>query len=247
LRSKATLPELTPFESCLHLLTNMRETLNILQVGANDGAINDPLYGFVSANPRRTRIILCEPQSYLIPELERSYAFHDARYIHNGTVGPASTLRMHRVRREHWEAFSVPYARGWPVWRAPTGVTSANRDHVLAWVRKHCRGSLRPGDVIEEVSVECLDMAGLLRRAGLFDRVDVLQIDAEGFDDQVIYASDLGRLRSLVVNLEYRNLSQGRATDLRAFLARQGYVFSPHGMDGLAIRSAGVEGAAGAG
>ena len=236
-KTAAELREMSHLESCLYALTNLRETLNIVQVGANDGAINDPLYGFVRANAHRTRVILCEPKAYLVPELERAYAFHGARFIFNGAVGPGPTLTLYRIRREHWEEFSVRYARGWPAYRAPTGVTSAHRDHVLDWVRKHYRGPRRPDEVIEEVSVECLDMAGLLHRAGLFDRVDVLQIDAEGFDDEVIRASDLPRLRPLVVNFEYRNLPAGRAADLRALLARAGYVFSPHGMDGLAIRS----------
>ena len=40
--------ELSHFESCLLLLMGTQESVNIVQVGANDGSINDPLYGFTS-------------------------------------------------------------------------------------------------------------------------------------------------------------------------------------------------------
>ena len=229
--------QISHFECCLYLLTNMRQKLNIVQVGANDGMINDPLFEFISNNPTRTRIILCEPQEYLIPELEKNYSFQDAKYIYNGAIGPEPSLRLFRIRRECWGECSVPYARGWPEYRAPTGVTSSRYDHVSAWVLKHYKGSLRLQDVIEDVWVECVDIREIVKRAGLFDTIDLLQVDAEGFDDQVIYASDIGGFLPLVIHFEYGNLSQKRAQFLREYLKQMGYTFSQHGIDGLAIRT----------
>jgi FkbM family methyltransferase len=231
------LREMTHLESCLHLLTNMRQTLNIVQVGANDGITNDPLYEFISNYPHSTRIILCEPQSYLIPELEKSYGFHDAKYIFNGAIGPGPSLKLYRIKRECWAECSAPYAKEWPEYRAPTGVTSSSYDHVSAWVSKYYRGDKQREDVIEDVSVECVNICELLKRAALFESIDVLQVDAEGFDDQVVYASNIGEFLPLVVNFEYGNLPWQRAQDLRNYLTQKGYVFSQHGIDGLAIRT----------
>lgn len=230
--------ELTHFESCLHLLTNMRQTLNIVQVGANDGMTNDPLYDFILNHSSFTRVILCEPQSYLIPELEKNYGFHDNKYIFNGAIGPGESLKLYRIKREFWADFSVPYAKGWPVYRAPTGVTSSIYEHVLAWVGRYYTGNLPHSDVIEDVSVECVDVRELLKRTNMFDSIDVLQVDAEGFDDQVIYASNIDEFMPMIVNFEYGNLPQQRAKELREYLTQRGYIFSQHGIDGLAIRVA---------
>ena len=229
--------ELSNLESCLHLLLSTYGMVNIVQVGANDGAINDPIYKFVSKYSERTRIILSEPQSYLIPELEKNYKFHDQKYVFNGAVGPDQALTLHRVKQEYWPEFHVPYAQGWPQYRAPTGITSADYGHVLTWVRRYYRGNYKAEEIIETVSVECVDLKKLLRKAGLFSDVHVLQIDAEGFDDQVIYSSDIEGISPLIINFECGNLTTQRAEDIREFLAQNKYVLSKHGIDGMAIRT----------
>lgn len=71
----------------------------------------------------------------------------------------------------------------------------------------------------------------------MFDSIDVLQIDAEGFDDQVIYASDIEKFLPPVINFEYGNLPPQRAKELSKYLAAHGYVLSQHGIDGLAIHT----------
>jgi FkbM family methyltransferase len=235
----STEPQLSHLESCLHLLMGLREVLNVVQVGANDGAINDPVYGFVSKYHDRTKILLCEPQPYLIPELEHNYAFTSNKYIFNGAVGPDPSLKLYGVRRECWDDLKVPYARGWPQYRAPTGVTSASYDHVLSWVSRHYTGKLQPNEVVEAITVDCVDMNELIERANFFDTIDVLQIDAEGFDDQIVYASNIDKFKPLLINLEIKHIPSERAKELRDFLAAHGYIFSQHGMDGLAIRTVG--------
>jgi len=229
--------ELSHYESCLHLFMGMFETINIVQVGANDGSINDPLYAFVSKYPDRSRIMLVEPQDHLIPYLEENYKFHSKKHIFNGAIGPDPELTLYRIRKDSWQDFDVPYAKGWPDYRAPTGVTSASYEHVAAWVSKCYRGDLHTKDVIEALSVESINMEELLRRSTLFTNIDVLQIDAEGFDDQVIYSSNIENLRPLIINFELTNLDAQKATAVKSFLSKCGYMVSPHGMDGLAIRT----------
>jgi len=63
----------------------------------------------------------------------------------------------------------------------------------------------------------------LIARLSWTQDIDVLQIDAEGADDEVIYASDIERLRPRLINFERRHLSDQRQQTLAAFLAGQGY------------------------
>lgn len=231
--------ELANFESCLHLLMGTLESVNIVQVGANDGVINDPLYSFVSSFPERVRLILVEPQSQLIARLIENYDFLHTKYIFNGAIGSGHKLELHRIREDCWKDLIVPYAdrHGWPTYRAPTGVTSGSYEHVAAWVARHYHGRLPISEVIETVSVEALDMKSLLRRANLFSELDVLQVDVEGFDDQVIYASSIAELRPFLINYELSHLGETRASTLTNFLVDHGYRVSSHGDDGLAIRT----------
>lgn len=210
--------------------------LNILQIGANDGVINDPLYRFVSAYPDRTRIILVEPQAALIAPLFQAYAFHPAKRIFQGAIGREGSLALHGVRSDCWADLVVPYAKGWPMYRAPTGIASARREMVVEWVERHYRGPLAVEEVVEVVEIESLDVPALLKRVDLFSRPDVLVVDAEGWDDEVIYLSDIDGLRPSLIYFEIRHLDPSRLTALASFLAKSGYEIRRMGGNALAER-----------
>lgn len=227
--------ELTPVENCLLLLLGMHESINILQVGANDGYINDPLFRFARKFPSRTRMILVEPQKYLTAILEKNYHFHQAKEILNVAVGCRGPLTLYAIKEVAWQDLSVPYADGWPAYRAPTGVTSTDIDHVMRWLSKHYRGRLPFNDIIESFTVDAVNLDTLLSQSTLFKRMDVLQIDAEGYDDQVIYSSNISKTRPFIINFEIMHLSADRLNHLKEFLWKCGYTLSMHGPDCLAI------------
>jgi FkbM family methyltransferase len=229
----------TPLVDQLQRMLVPGRVINIVQVGANDGVINDPLYDFVRSHARDTRIILVEPQAALIPILTRAYAFHPAKAIVQAAIGPLGTLVLHRVRPECWGDLVVPYATGWPPYRAPTGVTSARLETVLDWLGRHYRGPLAATEVVEAVEVEAVDMPALLARAGMFRRPDVLVIDAEGYDDHVIAASDIAGLRPRLIQFEAMHLGAARLAAVTAQLVALGYRVRRHGMDALAVREQG--------
>jgi peptidoglycan/LPS O-acetylase OafA/YrhL len=58
-----------------------------------------------------------------------------------------------------------------------------------------------------------------------------------GFDDKVIYSSAIENLRPLNINFELANLDVQSATAVDSFLTECGYIVSPHGTGGLAIRT----------
>src|SRR5690606_20184347 len=86
---------LTAYEVGLFTLVAALGEVRIVQVGANDGAINDPIYGFVRKFADRTNILLVEPQEYLLPYLEENYRFHRQKTIFNGAVGPSGVLKLY--------------------------------------------------------------------------------------------------------------------------------------------------------
>ena len=46
----------------------------MVQVGANDGLLNDPLHSFLMKHRDRTEVLLIEPQTHLLPVLSKNYS-----------------------------------------------------------------------------------------------------------------------------------------------------------------------------
>ena len=115
-------------------------------VGANDGKFGDPIFPLIESHlAKETDVLLFEPQPSLIPVLSGNYAFHPAHHIINAAVGPDSELVLHAVRQEAWSSLSPGYARNWPVYRAPTGITSSERQRVVDLGQDVRPGGHQPG------------------------------------------------------------------------------------------------------
>lgn len=231
-------PPLNFFETILEGLIAGRDMLNVVQVGANDGALNDPIHEFLMKHRQHTNALLIEPQPEIIPHLEAAYAGHPRITIYNGAIGADEELVLHRIRPSLWGEFRASYMQGAPAYRAPSGLTSADRDHVLQAARKYLPGAVDAEDAVEAFAVPCCRLPRLLEETGFPDRIHLLQVDAEGADDEVIRACDVPRLRPAVINFESRHLPAARREVLEALLTGEGYrLFHWHKSDTLAVRS----------
>jgi FkbM family methyltransferase len=236
-KDKATKHKLSPYDAALQTLLASRERVRIVQIGANDGSINDPVYKFVKHAKGRTEILLVEPQENLIPYLRESYAFHPDATIIQAAVGPPGTLDLYAVDRAYWSQLKqIDYAHDWPEYRAPTGVTSAERAHVHKWLKEHLKKPDDADKAIRKFQVPCMDVVGLLAETGFDKDIDVLQIDTEGFDDTVIYNANLDLLKPAIINFEGAHLPNERLAALTAHLQDHCYYMHLYGMDALAIR-----------
>ena len=210
--------------------------MNFVQIGANDGRINDPIFPFVMRNRTATRILLIEPQPEIVPFLRENYTDHPDATIYGGAIGTGEALLLFRVKPELWNSYNPPYMKDAPAYRVPSGFASSSIQHV----RRHAEGNFRIDarleDCIETISVPCATLHALISRLSWAYDVDVLQIDAEGADDEVIYASDTDRLRPRLINYERSHLTEERRQRLEAFLTRQGYrILHWSGSDTVAI------------
>jgi FkbM family methyltransferase len=229
----------TPYQTAVAALAAARGRIAICIVGANDGRINDPVHDLVRRHlGAQTDMILFEPQTRLHPHLAESYAFHPSVTISAAAVGAPGRTVLHAIHPDHWARARPWYAAGWPDWRAPTGVTSLDRDHVLAWVRKYLPHLKDPASALERLEVDCAPLPALLAGLGRPPRIDVLQIDAEGADDTVIYNADLARTRPGVILAEVAHLDTGRRDRLFAHLTGHGYLLGRSQRDLLAIARA---------
>jgi hypothetical protein len=82
-------------------------------------------------------------------------------------------------------------------------------------------------ELIQVEKVECLRFDTLLDRWGV-TRIDLLNIDAEGFDAKIIQSIDFKRLKPAVIHYEHMHLEREQRLNCEALLRRQGYYIA-HG------------------
>ena len=134
--SYASSPDYDPnlYRNVLRGAIAVKTPFTIVQVGANDGKYNDPIYDFVRDNQERTQIALIEPQEEFIPYLKENYSYHSQADIYNKAVGvQQESFELYRIKKEYWDAIDPSYGGDWPDYRAPTGVTTSDRQRLVEW------------------------------------------------------------------------------------------------------------------
>jgi len=169
--------------------------MNLVQVGANDGRINDPIHAFVMRNRALTRILLIEPQPEIIPFLKQNYAAHPDAHIHQGAIGPDDNLRLFRVKPALWAAYNPPYMKDAPAYRVPSGFTSSS----IAHVRRHAEGNFRIEARLDEDPRE---------RQALLNELDELDRLANQTTVPLAHADELYALRSNIEKTRRRLLTR---------------------------------------
>tara|TARA_R110000824_G_scaffold400686_1_gene608848 strand:- start:17042 stop:21481 length:4440 start_codon:yes stop_codon:yes gene_type:complete len=210
----------------------------VVQVGANDGCINDPIYEVVMRNMDKTKVLLIEPQSNILEHLEKNYALHPEARIANYAVGPDALLSLYRIKPAYYGLFTKRYLHDSPNYRVPSGFSSFDKKHVV----KHAEGNLPKNtnveDAIEKLEVPSYDLLTILEAASWEERqIDILQIDAEGMDDKVIYSCNIEVTRPQLINFERAHLPKEAYKDLCVYLSSLGYaLYNYSNLDTLAVR-----------
>ena len=230
-------PSCNTFEAVLQSIVASEKMINVVQVGANDGSHNDPIYAFLMENKEFTKALLIEPQPDIIQYLKNAYTAHPNISIFNGAIGADDSLLLYRIKPALWSSFHAPYLKDAPDYRAPSGLTSANKAHVIKWAREYLDHSLSTEEAIEEIKVPCRRLRELLSEMNFPMKIHLLQVDAEGADDQVIYACDIDELRPSIINFESKHLGNDKKDDLEKYLTCNGYkLYDWNESDTLAIR-----------
>jgi FkbM family methyltransferase len=180
--------------------------LTFVQIGSCDGKANDPLHEVVRSC--QWSGILVEPMPELFEQLVTNYESVPGLRFFQVAIGSGDgTMTM----------YSVDPRPGDPDWVVQ--LTSLDRDVVMS----HSYALPELESRIFTVEVESRTVASLIAEAGL-TKVDLLHIDAEGFDDQII--RDLPLTASWAPQFlifEKKHLGRTRNSDLRRLLRQAGY------------------------
>lgn len=226
-----------PYQSALCALMAKSERLSLVQIGANDGRVNDPIYNFAMDFRSRTDLLLFEPQANLIPYLKLNYQGHPSAKVVCAGIGPKSTLSLFAVKESAWPLAQPPYAREWPEYRAPTGITSSKFKHVFNWLQAQTgKQDNWVKEMIDEISVDCVRPSSVPSMLPRNRQIDVLQVDCEGMDEALVSMFLNAKILPSIINYEKSRAPGKEAIGLEKELLRSGYKSFDNGRDRFCIR-----------
>ncbi|MGZ4385559.1 MAG: FkbM family methyltransferase [Gaiellaceae bacterium] len=185
-----------------------------VQIGAFDGVTDDPLHEYV----RRFGWsgVLLEPQRRYFEALRDNYRDCQGLLLLRAALDRTSGTRT-------LYTIGDPEATGHPEWAG--AVASFTREMLL----KH-RDLPDVADLIVAEPVETISFDELLVRAGT-DRIDLIQVDAEGYDAEILRMIDFHRVMPAIVRFEHRLLSRKEHAGAIRLLTSVGYRILPEQFD----------------
>lgn len=209
-----------PLERVVFEMARAVPDATFVQVGAHDGTQLDPLREAILGS--RWRGIMVEPVPYVFARLAARYHANPRVVLENVAVADVDgTKEFH---------FLAEAGEGDDVWKWYDALGSFKRDVVL-----------RHGDLVDDIEqrlvsidVPCATFTTLCERNG-FERIDLVQIDTEGYDREVIELIDFTRFDPAVVIFEHLHLDAVSREACRQLLVGHGFDQVSDGMDTIAL------------
>jgi FkbM family methyltransferase len=189
-----------------------------VQIGANDGVSFDWISSFIREH--RLRGVAVEPLPDVFAELCRNYRdYPDVTLVNVAIHRSLREVTLYRVHPDK--------TAGLPDW-AKT-IASLDPQHHLK--------SAMPSEVIVAETVPAIPLEELLDGHGI-TRIDLLQIDVEGYDYEIIRMIDFDRIRPALIRFEHNVrsnvMSRQQLRDCVSYLMDAGYYILMDTMDAVA-------------
>ncbi len=169
-----------------------------VEIGAFDGVTADPIHHLVRQN--QWRGVLVEPQQEAFELLQKNYRGQPGLQFFNVVIGP------------HDGEITLYTRTGGMVQAASIEKQLMNKPG-------------RRRRMLDARQVPCWTFDRLLREANAPAAIDLLQIDAEGFDFEIIRSIDFQRVKPAIIHYEHMVLSQTDRDACLELLASHGYRF----------------------
>lgn len=183
----------------------------IIQIGANDGRLDDPIYEFVINNPKNVSGILIEPVKDYFEELKITYKKYSNFILLNMAIhNSRKEMTIYRADPKKIEQY------GLSKWFK--GMASFNKDFA--------KTPDTPDDVFIEEKVPCISLNDLLKKHQV-EKIDLLQIDTEGYDSEIILNLDFQVIKPQIIHFEHHRstgtMSKEKFSTVTEVLHNNGY------------------------
>lgn len=193
--------------------------VSLVQVGANDGATNDPVGALLLTRPDRfSRALLIEPQGPAFARLSARYA--EQSHIHclhaaiDREPGQRSLFTLDR------DAASARLGR-----TVSDGVASFDRGH-LVWILRTYDPAITEAEMdalITATPVPVMPLTDALKQADLTPPPTIMLIDTEGYDGQIIRMMAEAELWPDLIQYEHKHLQATERREVARLLLDHGY------------------------
>lgn len=176
------------FESFLYRHLAVHKKLSFVQIGANDGIMNDPIYQFNVANKDVVSGFVLEPLPDIFEKLVENYkCCQNIKPVNLAIHSTQSEMILHRVKPER--AAEVPaFARG---------IASFDGDH---WKKTEIIPS---SDFMEQVKIKCISFSEFVKINAIKNNLDLLLLDAEGYDYEILLSIDFSIVKPKIIHFEH--------------------------------------------
>ena len=209
--------QLTPtLEMIVAHYLQRKPNVYFLQIGAFDGVSWDAVYPLIRKYGLTGTLV--EPQHDVFCRLKQNYATFDQKsftFINAAVSESDGSRQLFRIRPQEGRHEWLP------------GTASFDRALLLQEAGPQLEGA------IEVEDVRCLGFDTLFSEYQL-PHVDLLQIDAEGYDAEIIRLFDVPTRRPAIVRYEHKHLPQDIQEQTVAALIEQGYLLYLSAEDTLA-------------
>lgn len=208
-----------PIAERLHGFAQRHTKVFFVQVGAHDAQAGDPISLYVERDGWAG--ILVEPVPELFTRLQRRYGKRADLVFENAAIAEHDGPRaFYRLSQEASEVYELADQLG-----------SLDREVILSHTEQI------PGiqQYLEEIEVACLSFGTLLERHAV-DRIDVLHVDAEGYDATLLRSFPWERFLPAVVLYEHKHLAEAEREACEKMLGALGYVLTRSVANTLAER-----------
>ena len=167
----------------------------------------------------RLRGIVIEPLRDLFEGLQQNYSDQQQVVCINRAIHTsAKRLPLYRIRRDATDVPDWAHA----IASFDKNVIDQHRDKIKNY-----------DQLLVAEEVECISFDELIEQYKI-SKIDLLQIDTEGYDYEIIKMVDFNKLKPNIIRYEHRNLSEEDYISSLNYLAKNGYKLYVQRSDTLA-------------
>lgn len=230
---RALRPSLISIKDVLTFYANSKkDTVFCLQVGANDGKNNDPVFKYF--NSYGWKGLLIEPQVDVFENgLKKTYVHRPDLILENVALGTTEgSLPFYRI--------AISKAR-WATGLSSFDLKSLKSHIDSGYVGRKAleEGVSVPHDknkMIETIHVPTVRVDTLLKKYSI-KKVDVLCVDTEGYDFEILKLFNFSEIKPDIILYESKNLKDSDYIASKDLLTKNGYKLFWEKGDTLALRN----------
>lgn len=205
------------------------EPFNFLQIGGNDGFVKDPIFKFVKKYPWQG--IIVEPQVEVFEKsLRKTYRFASNVRLENLAIADKTeTKKLWKIA-----VSNSRWATGLATFDKAILVYQIERNYVSDRLKREGKPiPEKVDDYLTYEEVQCTTIEDLLVKHD-FQKLDLLQIDTEGYDFEIIKTINFDKIKPKMISFESEHLSEEDFKACETLLQSNGYATKTVDRDTLA-------------